>query len=95
MIKSSSTSREMPPWVIFHTPDDSTVIPSEVRDQFVTKKKDLSRELKVMIEIRRDLYLDESTGLLSKSSTDVQDRLKSAMLRWVGLSRDMVQPFEN
>ena len=31
MIKSSSTSCEMPPWVIFHIPHDSTVIPSEVR----------------------------------------------------------------
>ena len=49
----------------------------------------------VMIEIRRDLYLDESTGLLSKSSTYVQERLKSAMLRWVGLSGDMVLPFAN
>jgi len=48
-----------------------------------------------MIEIRRDLYLDESTGLLSKSSTYVQERLKSAMLRWVGLSGDMVLPFAN
>ena len=141
MIKSSTTSCEMPPWVIFHIPHDSTVIPSEVRDQFVLNDKDLSREIitmtdhhtydliasisstsqivkfpvsrlvvdverfesdcdeymaaRGMIEIRRDLYLDESTGLLSKSSTDVQERLKSAMLRWVGLSGDMVLPFAN
>lgn len=45
MIKYSSTSCEMPPWVIFHIPHDSTVIPSEVRDQFVLNEKDLSREL--------------------------------------------------
>ena len=57
-------------------------------------KKD-ERVQAVMIEIRRDLYLDESTGLLSKSSTDVQERLKSAMLRWVRLSGDMVLPFAN
>ena len=57
-------------------------------------KKD-ERVQAVMIEIRRDLYLDESTGLLSKSLTDVQERLKSAMLRWVRLSGDMVLPFAN
>ncbi|MEI6469833.1 MAG: N-formylglutamate amidohydrolase [Betaproteobacteria bacterium] len=45
MNKSSSTSCEMPPWVIFHIPHDSTVIPSEVRDQFVLNDKDLSREI--------------------------------------------------
>jgi N-formylglutamate amidohydrolase len=45
MIKSSSTSCEIPLWVIFHIPHDSTVIPSEVRDQFVLNDKDLSREL--------------------------------------------------
>lgn len=272
MIKSSSTLREMPPWVIFHIPHDSTVIPSEVRDQFVLNEKDLSREIikmtdhhtydliarifptsqivkfpvsrlvvdverfesdsdeymaargmgviyksthelkplrrplltaerehllskwyrphhalltgavdnalnefrralvidvhsfpslplpyetdltayrpeicigsdsyhspgevvdelsrsfelhgfevgintpfagaivpakhykknervqAVMIEIRRDLYLDESTGLLSKSSTDVQERLKNALLRWLTLSGEMVPTFSN
>ena len=57
-------------------------------------KKD-ERVQAVMIEIRRDLYLDESTGLLSKSSTNVQERLKSAMLRWVGLSGEMLLPFAN
>ena len=45
MIKSSSTSCEIPLWVIFHIPHDSTVIPSEVRDQFVLNDKDLSREI--------------------------------------------------
>ena len=45
MTKSSSTSCEIPPWVIFHIPHDSTVIPSEVRDQFVLNEKDLSREI--------------------------------------------------
>ena len=45
MIKFSSTSFEIPPWVIFHIPHDSTVIPSEVRDQFVLNDKDLSREI--------------------------------------------------
>jgi N-formylglutamate amidohydrolase len=45
MIQSSSTSCEMPPWVVFHVPHDSTVIPSEVKDQFVLNEKELSREL--------------------------------------------------
>ena len=45
MIKSSSNSCEIHPWVIFHIPHDSTVIPSEVRDQFVLNELDLSREL--------------------------------------------------
>lgn len=45
MIKSSSTSCEIPPWVIFHVPHDSTVIPTEVRDQFVLNDKDLFREI--------------------------------------------------
>ena len=50
MIKSSTTSCEMPPWVIFHIPHDSTVIPSEVRDQFVLNDKDLSREIITMTD---------------------------------------------
>ena len=45
MIKSSSNSCEIHPWVIFHIPHDSTVIPSEARDQFVLNELDLSREL--------------------------------------------------
>jgi N-formylglutamate amidohydrolase len=57
-------------------------------------KKD-ERVQAVMIEIRRDLYVDENTGLLSKSSTDVQERLKNVMLRWVGLRSDIVLPFKN
>jgi N-formylglutamate amidohydrolase len=71
-----------------NTPFAGTIVPAKHYN------KD-ERVQAVMIEIRRDLYLDESTGLLSKSSTDVQERLKSAMLRWVGLSGDMVLPFAN
>jgi len=64
MIKSSSTSCEMPPWVIFHIPHDSTVIPSEVRDQFVLDEKDLSRELIKMTD--RHTY-DLIVGILPAS----------------------------
>ena len=74
--------------VSINTPFAGAIVPAK------HYKKD-ERVQSVMIEIRRDLYLDESTGLLSKSSTDVQERLKSAMLRWVRLSGDMVLPFEN
>lgn len=45
MTKSYLASCEMPPWVVFHIPHDSTVIPSEVKDQFVLNEKELSREL--------------------------------------------------
>ena len=57
-------------------------------------KKD-ERVQAVMIEIRRDLYLDESTGFLNGSSTLVQERLKNALLQWLTLSGDMVLPFAN
>lgn len=45
MTKSFLTSCEMPPWVVFHIPHDSTVIPSEAKDQFILSEKELSREL--------------------------------------------------
>jgi N-formylglutamate deformylase len=45
MNKSSAGTREMPRWVIFHVPHDSTVIPGDVRDQFVLNQTELSREL--------------------------------------------------
>jgi N-formylglutamate deformylase len=47
----------------------------------------------VMIEIRRDLYLDESTGFLNEGSTLVQERLKNALLQWLTLSGEMEPPF--
>ena len=45
MISSLSTSSEIPPWVIFHVPHDSTFIPAEVRDQFILNEMDISIEL--------------------------------------------------
>jgi hypothetical protein len=49
----------------------------------------------VMIEIRRDLYIDESTGFLNERSTVVQERLKNALMRWLTLSGEMVPPFSD
>ena len=57
-------------------------------------KKD-ERVQAVMIEIRRDLYLNESTGLLNTRSTVVQERLKNALMRWLALSGEMVTPFSD
>ena len=57
-------------------------------------KKD-ERVQAVMIEIRRDLYLNESTGLLNTRSTVVQERLKNALMRWLTLSGKMVPPFSD
>jgi hypothetical protein len=48
-----------------------------------------------MIEIRRDLYIDESTGFLNERSRVVQERLKNALLRWLTLSGEMVSTFSN
>jgi hypothetical protein len=50
MTKSYLASCEMPPWVLFHIPHDSTVIPLEVKDQFVLNEKELSRELVKMTD---------------------------------------------
>lgn len=41
---------EIPPWVIFHIPHDSTTIPPELRDQFILNDDDLSHELGQMTD---------------------------------------------
>ena len=45
MNKSSSKFLKIPPWVIFHVPHDSTLIPSELRNQFLLDDQRLSGEL--------------------------------------------------
>ena len=55
-------------------------------------KKD-GRVQAVMIEIRRDLYLDESTGFLNEGSTLVQERLKNSLLQWLTLRSKIKPPF--
>jgi N-formylglutamate deformylase len=69
-----------------NTPFAGAIVPAKHH------KKD-ERVQAVMIEIRRDLYLDESTGLLRKSSTNVQERLKNALLQWLTPFDEMEPPF--
>jgi len=69
-----------------NTPFAGAIVPAKHH------KKD-ERVQAVMIEIRRDLYLDESTGLLSKSFTNVQERLKNTLLQWLTPSDEMKPPF--
>jgi len=69
-----------------NTPFAGAIVPAKHH------KKD-ERVQAVMIEIRRDLYLDESTGLLSKSFTNVQERLKNTLLQWLTPSGKIKPPF--
>lgn len=40
----------LPPWVVFHLPHDSRVIPHDVRDQFVLSDAELEHELLAMTD---------------------------------------------
>jgi N-formylglutamate amidohydrolase len=39
-----------PPWVVIHVPHDSTVIPSDVRSQFLLTDEELQNELRLMTD---------------------------------------------
>ncbi len=41
---------ELPPWVLFHVPHDSTFIPDDVRHQFALSEKDLEEEIRLMTD---------------------------------------------
>ena len=43
-------SGQCPPWVIFHVPHDSTLVPSEVRQQITLSDEDLAEELVKMTD---------------------------------------------
>lgn len=41
---------ELPPWVLLHVPHDSTLIPDDVRYQFVLSEKELEEEIHLMTD---------------------------------------------
>jgi len=55
---------EMPKWVVFHVPHDSTFIPPEIRDQFILNDEELSQEICCMTDhLTEALFAGEASAL--------------------------------
>ena len=53
----SAFNEEIPPWIIFHVPHDSTLIPREYRSKFLLTDEELSQELRLLTDHHtRDLF---------------------------------------
>ncbi|NBP40398.1 MAG: hypothetical protein EBV34_18570, partial [Betaproteobacteria bacterium] len=53
---------QYPPWVVLHIPHDSTVIPAQVRDQFLLNDSALTLELQRMTDHFTNLLFAEPPG---------------------------------